>query len=822
MFIVRLCVYILGHSKCGVYVCKYADVCIRHASVRRTWEGNLTIKMIVFKIVEGKKTAALVRKGPKLQPISPTVHFTCHSSVITPKETDDLEKQFDQSQIFLYEFKGRETVKRPHHCLPYAIVSLIQDGSQWPTNFDDLGNEPDILETDTLRVIAQADDPSLQNKLKENVELAEAATLALQHVYEEDLPAPSLSPPSFPVVEGEQEQQLPQLLTDSETIPTLTTTSSDNTSTQIVNGVDSLSSPAPLSEHLLTTTTTIPFSTEITTDITNGSLNSTVIPPPPPSPPSSSATPSASKTPTPSEATVIPLSTSGAAMQAAYRQQTGLLGALPGAAALRSVPGSVYATTAGLMNGHSGQIVYGGMSADALRSFGSTAAGSAATSYVLTNHAGQTVQQPALYAAQLQAIAQQQQQHQQQAAQLAAFAAAQQQQQQSLMNGIPAGCMLVRTANGGYALLAQSPTAAAAALQAQAPLAQQQYFSINAAGQPTAVSAGAGGRFPVAFVGGQPQQVMYQYAGQPTMQAAPTQYIQLPSNYAQQQQAHQQLSTSPVMQSTASAAAQAYTNQPTIQYISASQSANNSANNSSSNSMSSMNPSGTLLSSSPTSAMISPQKQSAASATAAALQQQQQYQHAQYSTTSSQQQQQQHQSVNTAHGTNVYYAAIAQAQAQYTAQVQAQQQAAMLAQQQQQLNLVSQMPYATQQGVPQQMYYATPGGQTIYQAGGQSYVLSQPGTTTTGAPAIYSAGPALHNGATQQQNQQQSIAYQIAAAANGQPTNAAYQMLTAASNGNVPTSQQTSANAGVVVQQSAQLAQRPSVLSQMRHHPYRN
>lgn len=31
-------------------------------------------------------------------------------------------------KIFLYEFDGRETVKRPHHCLPFAVVSLIQDG----------------------------------------------------------------------------------------------------------------------------------------------------------------------------------------------------------------------------------------------------------------------------------------------------------------------------------------------------------------------------------------------------------------------------------------------------------------------------------------------------------------------------------------------------------------------------------------------------------------------------------------------------------------------------------------------------------------------
>ena len=47
-------IIVLGHSKYGIYVCKYADVCIRHASVRRTWEGNVVIKMIIFKVI-GKK-----------------------------------------------------------------------------------------------------------------------------------------------------------------------------------------------------------------------------------------------------------------------------------------------------------------------------------------------------------------------------------------------------------------------------------------------------------------------------------------------------------------------------------------------------------------------------------------------------------------------------------------------------------------------------------------------------------------------------------------------------------------------------------------------
>jgi hypothetical protein len=195
-------------------------------------------------------------------------------------------------------------------------------------------------------------------------------------------------------------------------------------------------------------------------------------------------------------------------------------------------------------------LIISAVSLDALRGYQTTTA--AASPYVFATHAGQTIQQPALYAAQLQAVAQQQQ-----AAQLAAAAAVQQQQQQqqqSLINSIPAGYMLVRTANGSYALLAQSPTASATSIQqqAQTSLAQQQYISFNAAGQPTATGA----RLPVAMVGGQPQQIVYQYAGQPTIQAAPTQYIQVPANYAQQQQQQQQLSTSPVMQTATSATSQ--------------------------------------------------------------------------------------------------------------------------------------------------------------------------------------------------------------------------------------------------------------------------
>ncbi|CAF4748059.1 unnamed protein product, partial [Rotaria magnacalcarata] len=80
---------------------------------------------------------------------------------------------------------------------------------------------------------------------------------------------------------------------------------------------------------------------------------------------------------------------------------------------------------------------------------------------------------------------------------------------------------------GGYALLGNPTGASTAAMQpqAQASLAQQQYISFNAAGQPTATTS----RYPVAMVGGQSQQLVYQYAGQPTGQATPTQYIQVPA-----------------------------------------------------------------------------------------------------------------------------------------------------------------------------------------------------------------------------------------------------------------------------------------------------
>lgn len=217
-------------------------------------------------------------------------------------------------------------------------------GTLWPSNFDNLDTEADILETDTLRVIALSDDPLLQNKLKENVELAEAATRALEHIYEEE----PLPPP--PVVV----EQLSSPSSNSEAIPT-TTTPSDNTSVPTVNGTGISSSPTTSTDNLSTTS---PVPNVVSTNNIDSSLDST-IPPPPPSSSTVTTIPTV-KTPTTAVATTVPLNHSAVALQAAYRQQSSILGALPTAAALRAAQGGMYATTSGLANGLNGQIVYGG------------------------------------------------------------------------------------------------------------------------------------------------------------------------------------------------------------------------------------------------------------------------------------------------------------------------------------------------------------------------------------------------------------------------------------------------------------------------------
>ena len=219
-------------------------------------------------------------------------------------------------------------------------------GTLWPVNFDDSETEPDILETNPLQVIAQSDDVELQNKLKENVELTNTTHDAVEHTYKEEAASSVVDNPS-------------SCSLNSEATPT---TTSDNTSGPImVNGTEVSSSSILSNDSISTTSPTA--AVVVSTNSIDIPSNSTIPPPPPPPPPSSSSTPMTSpnaKTPTPTIATAIPSSHSAASVPAAYRQQTGLLGALPTAAALRTMPGAVYATAPGLANGLTGQVLYSG------------------------------------------------------------------------------------------------------------------------------------------------------------------------------------------------------------------------------------------------------------------------------------------------------------------------------------------------------------------------------------------------------------------------------------------------------------------------------
>lgn len=232
-------------------------------------------------------------------------------------------------------------------------VSPLLAGSQWPANFDEMDVEPDLLETDTLRVIGQTDDPLLQTKLKENIELAEAATRALEHIYEEE-------PPPAPPVE-----QPPSPKTNAEAPTSVATSENHIAPTPAINGTGPPSSPSALNENASTTSSP---STGVSTNNSNElSSNSSVPPPPPPPPPpASSASPSPNTVaPATAVATTLPLAHSAAAIQAAYRQ-TGLLGALPAGGAIRTASGALYATAGGLANGLGGQMIYGGKQASFL------------------------------------------------------------------------------------------------------------------------------------------------------------------------------------------------------------------------------------------------------------------------------------------------------------------------------------------------------------------------------------------------------------------------------------------------------------------------
>ncbi len=92
-------------------------------------------------------------------------------SVIPAKEKDDIETQFDHSQVYLYELNAqKQPNKRPRHCMPYAVITWLKfnDGTEWPQYFDEPGTvDLSMLSTDSLQLALQTtEDVYLQTKLK--------------------------------------------------------------------------------------------------------------------------------------------------------------------------------------------------------------------------------------------------------------------------------------------------------------------------------------------------------------------------------------------------------------------------------------------------------------------------------------------------------------------------------------------------------------------------------------------------------------------------------------------------------------------------------
>ena len=90
-------------------------------------------------------------------------------SVIPPKEKDDIETQFDHSQVYLYELNNAKcAARRPRHCMPYAVLTWLKfnDGTEWPQGFTEIDGDLNILTTDSLQVALKTEDIYLQTKLK--------------------------------------------------------------------------------------------------------------------------------------------------------------------------------------------------------------------------------------------------------------------------------------------------------------------------------------------------------------------------------------------------------------------------------------------------------------------------------------------------------------------------------------------------------------------------------------------------------------------------------------------------------------------------------
>eukprot|EP00795_Rhopilema_esculentum_P000790 gene790-10520_t len=124
----------LGDPACGVYLSRCADVLRRFPL-----KYNKQMIMVVFQIIKGRILSIAEQHGNSGDLIEPTPDHEGHISrdfrKTEPKSVKNpsaYSRIFDSCQIYLYEMNNELEefyVKRPRHCVPYAVVfyRLIQE-----------------------------------------------------------------------------------------------------------------------------------------------------------------------------------------------------------------------------------------------------------------------------------------------------------------------------------------------------------------------------------------------------------------------------------------------------------------------------------------------------------------------------------------------------------------------------------------------------------------------------------------------------------------------------------------------------------------------
>lgn len=119
----------LGDPKYGIYLSRCADFITQMPPI-----PNKDLTMVVFQVMKGKSKLIAEQHGKGDNLMEPTPSHDCHLSrdfrktdLASIRNSTGYGKIFDSCQIYLYEVNMDIEdlyVKRPRHCVPYAVVSF--------------------------------------------------------------------------------------------------------------------------------------------------------------------------------------------------------------------------------------------------------------------------------------------------------------------------------------------------------------------------------------------------------------------------------------------------------------------------------------------------------------------------------------------------------------------------------------------------------------------------------------------------------------------------------------------------------------------------